>query len=63
MTETALVFSGRKVGPPYGLYTVDASDEAIREAFTAKYGYPPKEIIRTNGGVLAGPVKEVAEST
>ena len=34
------------------------SEADARAAFLAKYGYPPKLVERTGGGVMAGPVEE-----
>ena len=39
----------------YGPFTSEAD---ARAAFLAKYGYPPKIVERTGGGVMAGPVEE-----
>lgn len=46
-----------QLGPPYQGYSCDTSDEAARTKFERKYGYPPANIVRTRGSVLAGPVE------
>ena len=35
-----------------------ATDKQIREWFTAKYGYAPREIKRSPAAILAGPIGE-----
>jgi len=45
-------------------YAVKDSDDVVTEAFAARFGRKPKEIKRTGGGVLAGPVeKEEVDET
>jgi len=41
-------------------YGPATSDADARAAFLAKYGYPAKSIERSEGAVLAGPVREKA---
>ena len=50
----------RLVGQWRGFNPTD-SDEYIRAAFTARYGYPPERIEPTGGGILAGPIEGQTE--
>ena len=42
----------------YALYFYGHREEDIAGWFEEAYGYPPDEIIKTGGGILAGPKKE-----
>jgi len=40
----------------FKLYEKSDSEEYIRQAFEARYGYPPDIVVFTGGGPEAGPV-------
>lgn len=52
-----LASAGVITGPPYQGYQIDVSDDEARGLFEAKYGYPPRQVIRNDGCVLAGPIE------
>jgi hypothetical protein len=41
----------------YRGFTPDTTDDAARAAFEERFGYPAGEVVRTEGAVLAGPVR------
>ncbi len=47
--------SGRLHGEWQG-YTPDTTETQARRWFEHKYGYPPAQILRSAGAVLAGPI-------
>lgn len=64
MTEPRATYRTGAAGPkaPQGLfvlYGTSEPDEAITAEFEKRYGRKPGHLIRTRGGVLAGPLLEV----
>ncbi|RLC85665.1 MAG: hypothetical protein DRI79_11090 [Chloroflexi bacterium] len=47
--------NGRLRGTWQG-YTPDTTDDQARRWFERKYGYPPAQVLRNAGAVLAGPI-------
>jgi len=47
--------NGRLRGKWQG-YTPDTTDDQARQWFERKYGYPPAQVLRNAGAVLAGPI-------
>ena len=39
------------------MFNVSDDDDLIRRAFEARFGYPPREIVKTGGSKNVGPIE------
>lgn len=44
-------------------FSPDLTDDEARTKFLVRYGYAPLELRRSDGALLAGPIRKVASET